>query len=91
MKEDYNQAVNENDKNDCGCSDGNCKPKKKNITTKVISLIILLAAITIIVIKVTGHSGNTTGKQLVNGKTTCDTSKSSTCDTSKGSSCCSKK
>jgi len=90
MKEDYNQPISENDKNDCGCSDGNCKPKKKNIATKLISLVIILIAVTIIVIKLTG-SGHDSGKQLVNGKVSCDTSKSSACDTSKGSSCCSKK
>jgi hypothetical protein len=98
MEENYNdnQSVeSENKKQDCGCDDGCCQPKKKNTWSKWIFALILLAAIAIIGIKLTGRSDNASAKQtVVPGKAACcDTSKagSKTCDTTKGSSCCSKK
>ncbi len=90
-----NQPVEgENQKQDCGCPDGNCQPKKKNIFSKLIFAVILLAAVAIIGVKLAGHSGNVPGKQPIAapGKASCcDTSKTKTCDTTKSSSCCSKK
>jgi len=42
----------ENSKQDCGCSDGCCTPKKKNNLRKiVVSLVIILAAGTITAVK----------------------------------------
>jgi hypothetical protein len=78
----------------CGCADGNCKPPKKNIYSKLIFALIILAALAIIGVKLVGRSGNALGKQsfAAPGKPSCcDTSKTKTCDTTKGSSCCSKK
>jgi hypothetical protein len=85
--------MEETNKQDCGCADGNCKPKKKNIFSKSIFAIILLAAVGIIGVKLIGQSEKASGKQTTaSGKAACcDTSKSSTCDTTKGSSCCPKK
>ena len=97
MEENFknNQPVEgENPKQDCGCTDGSCQPKKKNILSKLIFGVILLAALTIIGIKLAGRSDNASGKQLntAPGKASCcDTSKTKTCDMTKGSSCCSKK
>jgi hypothetical protein len=91
---DIQPVEGENQKQNCGCTDGNCKPKKKNIFSKLIFAVILLAAVAIIGIKLSGHSGSASGKQsvAVPGKTSCcDTSKKKTCDTTKSSSCCSKK
>ena len=99
MEEIHNdnpQVEGENKKQDCGCTDGSCKPKKKNIWSKLIFAAILLAAVAIIGVKLAGRSGDAGGKQAItaSGKAACcDTSKaaSKTCDTTKGSSCCSKK
>jgi hypothetical protein len=97
MEETYNntpKADGDNNSPDCGCTDGSCKPKKKNIFSKILFAGILLAALAIIGIKLTGRSGNTSDKQSLGaqGKAACcDTAKTKTCDTTKGSSCCSKK
>lgn len=97
MEEIHNdspQVEGENKKQDCGCTDGSCQPKKKNIFSKMIFAVILLAAIAIIGIKLAGRSGNASGKQSIAapGKVSgCDTTKTKTCDTTKGSSCCPKK
>jgi hypothetical protein len=96
MEENYNDTnapEGENKKQDCGCDDGCCQPKKKNIWSKLIFVVILLAAVTIIGVKLIGRSGNASDKQsvAVPGKAACcDTSKTKTCDTTKGSSCCPK-
>jgi len=97
METDYNDnqpVKGENQKQDCGCADGSCQPKKKNILSKLIFALILLAAVAIIGIKLAGHSDKASGKQSITapGKASCcDTSKTKTCDTTKSSSCCSKK
>jgi hypothetical protein len=98
MEENYNDTQapdGENKKQDCGCDDGCCQPKKKNIWSKLIFAVILLAAVAIIGIKLSGRSGSASDKQsVVPGKAACcDTTKASskTCDTTKGSSCCAKK
>ncbi len=97
MEETYNdrpRVEGESKKEDCGCADGNCQPKKKNIFSKILFGVILLAAIAIIGIKLAGRSGNASDKQAITtpGKVSgCDTSKTKTCDTTQGSSCCSKK
>jgi hypothetical protein len=87
-------SPNEEKKNaDCGCSDGSCKPKRKNVLSKVLFAVILLVALAIIGIKLAGRSDGGSGKQSIAapGKAVCDTTKGKTCDTTKGSSCCSKK
>ena len=98
METDYKDnppVEGENQKQDCGCTDGSCQPKKKNILSKLIFALILLAAVAIIGIKLSGRSGSASVKQSVApGKAACcDTTKanSKTCDTTKGSSCCAKK
>jgi hypothetical protein len=98
MEEIHNdnpQVEGENKKQDCGCTDGSCQPKKKNIFSKLIFAAIILAALAIIGIKLAGHSGLASDKQTAApGKAACcDSAKtnSKTCDTTRGSSCCSKK
>lgn len=97
MEEKHNdnlQVEGEKKKQDCGCTDGSCRPKKKNILSKIIFVVILMAAMTIIGIKLVGRSDNASGKQTIAapGKVSgCDTTQTKTCDTTKGSSCCSKK
>jgi hypothetical protein len=97
MEEPYTNSISSNKENktpNCGCNDDSCQPKKKNIFSKLIFAVILLAAVAIIGVKLAGRSGNIPGKQLITapGKASCcDTSKAKTCDTTKGSSCCSKK
>jgi hypothetical protein len=92
MKEPQANSPGTGDKKqDCGCDDGCCQPKKKNYVSKIIFAVILLAAVAIIGIKLTGHSGSGSANQSVAapGKTAgCDTTKK--CDTSNGSSCCPK-
>jgi len=97
MDENYKNPQSVEDKNkkqDCGCNDGSCKPKKKNIRSKLIFGIIILAALAIIGVKLSGFTGTASVKQSVTapGKaSSCDTGKTKTCDTTKGTSCCSKK
>jgi hypothetical protein len=97
MEENQNNKQpieSENKKQDCGCDDDCCQPKKKNIFSKLIFALILLAAVAIIGIKLVGRSGNASDKQSVAapGKVSiCDTAKTKTCDTTKSSSCCPKK
>ena len=97
MEEIHNdnpRVERENKNQDCGCTDGSCKPKKKNVFSKILFTVILLAAVAVIGIKLAGRSDNVSGKQQIAapGKTSaCDTTKTKTCDTTKGSSCCSKK
>jgi hypothetical protein len=95
MEENYNETPSpegEKKKQDCGCNDGCCQPKKKNTLSKWIFAVILIAALAIIGIKLAGHSGAASGKQTVAvpGKACSDTSKVKGCDTTKGSSCCGK-
>jgi hypothetical protein len=47
MNDNYNEPRNQ----DCGCADGNCKPKKKNPGSKLIFGVVILAALAIIGIK----------------------------------------
>lgn len=94
LNNDTPQANEDNKTPDCGCTDGSCKPKKKNSFSKILFAVILLAAVVIIGIKLAGRSGNASDKQsvAVPGKVSgCDTTKTKTCDTPKGSSCCPKK
>jgi hypothetical protein len=94
LNNDNPSVKSENKNQDCGCTDGSCQPKKKNIFSKLLFAVVLLAAVAIIGIKLAGRSGNASDKQSVvtPGKVSgCDTTKTKTCDTTKGSSCCSKK
>jgi len=60
-------------KQDCGCSDGCCAPKKKNsLWKRIVFIAIILAAGAIITIKVVG-------KQNAQPAKCCDTTESSTC------------
>ena len=60
---------------DCGCSDGCCTPQKKgNLWSKLIFLVIVLAAATIITIKLVANQNTSIAK---------------CCDTPSSSSCCS--
>jgi len=97
MEQPFNDSTSLNEEkksDDCGCSDGSCRPKKKNLLSKVLFVVILVAALAIIGIKLAGRTEDASGKQLkaASGKAAvCDTTKGKTCDTTKGSSCCSKK
>ena len=67
----------ENSKQDCGCSDGCCTPKKKStLWTKILFIVIILAAGTIITVKLTGKTGTPANAKC------CETSQT------QSSSCC---
>ena len=89
---------NQNHSNqDCGCSDGCCTPHKKgNLWTKILFLVVVLAAGTIITVKLVAT-------QSASSEKCCDTPASTSCcpqnggqsatpancrDTSFSSSCC---
>ena len=85
---------NQNHSNqDCGCSDGCCTPQKKgNLWKKILFLLIVLAAGTIITVKLVAS-------QSASSEKCCDVPASATCcpqsatpakcsDTPAGSSCC---
>lgn len=79
--------------NDCGCSDGCCTPKKKPNWVKYISILILLAALSVIAVKVV-QDKNEPAKQCcpAGGSKSCcaDSSKTAATDTVKDKGCCSK-
>ena len=87
-------------KGDCGCVDGNCKPKKSNMLTKIIFAVILLAAGGIIAVKLIYNPAPAAGTEATckpgsgccdtTKAAACDTTKTAKCDTTKGSSCCQK-
>jgi|WetSurMetagenome_2_1015567.scaffolds.fasta_scaffold698703_2 hypothetical protein len=86
--------MEENTKNtaqDCGCDDPNCCPPKKKPRWKIIlSLLVILAALSVVVIKVAGDKQKPVEK-CTPGSSCCDTTTSKNgCDTTKGSSCCPK-
>jgi len=83
-----------NSKQDCGCSDGCCTPQKKgNLWKRMIFCVIILAAGTIITIKLVAKQGTTSDKCCNTEASTCcpQTIKQDTkcCETPASSSCCS--
>ncbi|MEI7662833.1 MAG: hypothetical protein WCK34_11560 [Bacteroidota bacterium] len=91
-KNGMDQPENSGNQHDCGCEDGNCKPKKSNLFRKIVFAVILLAAAGIITVKLISKPAPVAGKdtQCKPGSSCCDTTKTKTCDTTKGSSCCPK-
>jgi hypothetical protein len=90
-------TLNENDqqpiekKTDCDCEDGCCQPKKKPEWIKYLFFLVILAALSIIVIKVVQDKKNPSENSPQSGQPCCpDSSKTAACDTSKGTSCCPK-
>jgi len=78
---------------DCGCTDGNCSPKSKPKWIKYLSILILLSAISIVVVKVVQDKKHPAAQCAPSaaGKSCCgDSSKTTTCDTTKATSCCPK-
>jgi len=77
---------------DCGCEDGCCTPKKKPNWVKYLSILILLAAISIVAVKIVRDKKQPANQcTSASGKSCCgDSSKTAKCDTTKGSSCCPK-
>jgi len=62
-----------NSKQDCGCSDGCCPPKKKtNLWKRIFFIVIILAAGAIITIKLVGMQSKSTAK-------CCEKTESSSC------------
>ena len=66
-----------NTKQDCGCGTDCCTPKKSNLWMKIVFIVIIVAAVTIAVLKLTGNCsmcGNnapaTTEKSCCSGDTT---------------------
>ncbi|MEI7726115.1 MAG: hypothetical protein WCK09_13490 [Bacteroidota bacterium] len=79
---------------DCGCEDGCCPPKKSNMMSKIIFAVILIAALGVVGVKLFHHPAVPAVKESCcppGSASGCDTSKTATCDTTKGSSCCPKK
>jgi len=96
MEKDHNEKIpveNKPDPQDCGCEGNCCPPKKNNLLTKVIFMVVVLMAIGIIAVKLFHHSDPVAEKQTqcTPGSGCCDTVKAASCDTTKGSSCCPKK
>jgi hypothetical protein len=88
------QTEDAGNKNDCGCEGDCCPPKKKNIFSKVLFVVILMAALGIIAVKLFHQPFPATNKQTQcppRSASSGDTAKTATCDTTKGSSCCPKK
>ncbi|MDR2586598.1 MAG: hypothetical protein LBC84_10360 [Prevotellaceae bacterium] len=66
---------NQNNSNqDCGCSDGCCAPQKKGkLWSRIVFIVIIVAAATIVTIKLTGKQ---------------DTPPADCCETAENPSCC---
>ena len=86
-----------NGKADCGCSDGCCAPPKKKPWTKILFILVILAAVSIIILRfssntdgnISKNTGSVDTAQTVAGDSAVsDCSK--TCDNSQKSSCCPK-
>ena len=79
--------------NDCNCEGNCCPPKKNNIPSKIIFILIVLAAIGVIASKLVNKPAPAVAKESCcppQFSTGYDTAKKVTCDTTKGSSCCPK-
>jgi len=84
---------NTKSKQDCGCEGDCCQPKSKPKWIKYLSFLILLAAISIVVIKVVQDKKHPTTQcaPSASGKSCCgDSSKTANCDTTNRKSCCTK-
>ena len=80
-------------KQDCGCDDGCCSPKtkKSKLWTKILFIVVIAAAVTVVIIKVAGNSGKSDNKSTMvqNAKIGAkDTTKP--CCAKGNSSCCDK-
>ena len=77
---------------DCGCDDNCCQPKKKPKWTKFLALLVILAALSILIIKLVNddHKPVTKDASITAGKACCSDTTKNACDTSKNSSCCPK-
>jgi hypothetical protein len=77
---------------DCGCEGDCCPPKPKPRWIKYLSFLILIAALSIVVIKITQDKKSpATQCKPTAGQSCCgDSSKTMACDTTKGTSCCPK-
>ena len=88
---------NQNNNQDCGC-EGNCcqPPKKKNSFNKIIFSLIILAALSIVTIKLIGKNNskqqsNPQSKNVSCTDTTAKKECGKECTSSDGSPCCPKK
>jgi hypothetical protein len=87
------QSENPDNKDNCGCDDNCCPPKKNNKVVKIVFTIVLLAAIGVIAFKLVNKPAPAAVKESCcppKFTTGYDTTKNATCDTTKGSSCCPK-
>jgi hypothetical protein len=99
-EENRNAEMTQGKQNDCGCDGDCCPPKKSNPFTKIIFIVVVVAALGIVGVKLFSPSPPAAAIQACcpEGTAGCDTSKAAACDTSgkakcdtsKGTSCCPK-
>jgi hypothetical protein len=83
-----------NTKQDCGCSDGCCTPKKSKPWMKILFAIIIIAALAIVTFKLVSNNNSSAkvGATISTEKSGCgDSSSTKSCEGSKDHSCCSQK
>jgi len=90
-----NHTGGRDNQNDCNCNGNCCPTKKKNILSKIIFTVVLLAALGIILVKLFFQStpvpaANHQVSRDPDSPVWCDSTDNKTCDTSRESSCCPK-
>ena len=79
-------------KKDCGCDDGCCQPKKSNLWTKVVFIVVIVAALAIVAIKFTGGSNkDANNATMVKNEKIGAADSTKPCCAQGNSSCCEKK
>ena len=75
---------------DCGCEDPDCcQPKRRPKWTLVLSMLIILGALSIIVIRLAGDEKKEAGSAS-GSAACCDTTDKNCCDTANTKPCCTK-
>lgn len=78
-------------KQDCGCNDGCCQPKKSKPWTKILFAVVIIAAIAIIAIKFSGNNNNSDNKStMIKNEKIGPTDSTKSCCPKSNSLCCPK-
>ncbi|MFH0867186.1 MAG: hypothetical protein V1904_13410 [Bacteroidota bacterium] len=80
-----------NTKQDCSCGTDCCTPRKSNLWMKIVFIVIVVAAVTIVTVKLVSNdnkAGSSNSAVTIEKSSCSDTTKA--CDPKKNPSCCPK-